>query len=199
MVQIGLQGGTFGFNLGLGLNELMMIAVGVTLLFILVLPIGQNGQTYNFLGVPGATVTAFNTLWFSNFEFFNSNQTSCAASVGSFNDVWYYFKEPNSAYSPGSGAGGGGGGARSGNETATYNSTYTQLSGIPEVIGSITGSISNSFGSILLTLVKLLLFIWDVGIGCGVNGVRLIIGFGVAVTIFYPISLVLFNLLKLIW
>jgi hypothetical protein len=69
---------------GISFSDIMMLATAITVLVALSLSIVSavgSSSNLNVLSIPGNTAFAFNTLWFDNFDFFNSKGKSCGAIV----------------------------------------------------------------------------------------------------------------------
>ena len=199
MVQVGASGGlgtlNVGFNLGVSLNEIMIIATAITFLLALIPPmINPNGV--NVLDFPGSFVSSFNVLWFDNLNFVKMDGNgTCPSALRGINTL-FYEKVPG-------GGGGGGGGA---GKIYPVNPNMHLIADLPiplimiqmplllgatdvtaflDFIADILRDIIYGLSGIVVFLIKFVVFIGNVLLSCGLGGIRLAIGASIA---FYWLS-----------
>ncbi|MEO0303955.1 MAG: hypothetical protein ABIM64_01705 [candidate division WOR-3 bacterium] len=80
LVDVGAQGASFGGHVGISIDEIIMICFGITILFSIIPPM-MNPNGVNILDFPISFFNALNFLWFDNLNFFNSDSASSCPSA----------------------------------------------------------------------------------------------------------------------
>jgi len=202
MPNIGVTGIGTGLNVGISLNEIMMIATTITFLFAIIPPLG-NPSGVDILDFPPAIWGSFNTLWFNDFRFFGDTGGSCIEPLSSITNLRYGSDVMGNVLE---GEGGGGGGIGAGgvddidytDEGEGYGVFDILFETFDSVVGLTDGYVNALLGSsinVFYLLVSILGILGNILMGCGLGGIRLVIGsaifvywFGMLVNFFGGIS-----------
>lgn len=155
MPDIGIQALGTGFNLGITLDDFLIICILATFLLAVLAP-AVNNVPFEAIGIPGYIGFSLNTLWFDDWSFFNDNpkKLTCAGVVTDIKNM----------------------GTTAQIDTSQWGSLGVFINDY---------IMTNPLGQLLSFIINFFIFIGDLIFGCGFGGIRLFIGFAICVYVLF--------------